>query len=218
MTARVWAILPIKSLHAAKQRLGCSLSAEQRRLLMLISARDVLTALCDCKRLAGTLVVSKDADALALAREFGVDTLAAESDHGQSDAVTRAVGHLQDRGVTATVTIPGDAPLLTAADVDCICDTLRTQPSLTLISNIDGTGTNCIGASPPDLIRYQFGHNSLLRHTHAAREADVEFSVLKLPRLELDIDTESDVAAILKQPPRTATQRFLITTGLRAAS
>lgn len=216
--AAVWAILPIKSLDSAKQRLSNILSPDERRVLMLNSARDVLAALSRSSRLSGILLVSKDATALALGREYGVRTLMVDSDNGHSDAINQAVEFLRKQDVTAIVTIPGDAPLLTAQDVDIVCDSLTTRPSLTIVSNSDGTGTNCIGASPPDLIPYQFGCNSFERHVSSAHDAGVEPTILNLPRFELDIDTEYDVAELMKNQPRTATQKFLLASELALVS
>lgn len=206
----VWAILPIKSLDNAKQRLSEILSADERRVLMLNSARDVLAALSRSSRLSGILLVSKDATALALGREYGARPLMVDSDNGHSDAINQAVEFLRKQDVTATVTIPGDAPLLTARDVDDVCDALKKSPSLVIVSNSDGTGTNCIGASPPNLIPYQFGCNSFARHVSSANDAGVKPTILNLPRFELDIDTESDVAALMNEQPLTATQKFLV--------
>lgn len=214
----IWAILPIKSLDCAKQRLSNLLTAEQRRTLMLSSAEDVLKALSESKQLSGILLISKDSTVLDLGREYAAEVLVPSGDEGQSDAINRAVEFLRARGVAATLTIPGDAPLLTADDVDRICATLGDRPSLTLVSNLDGTGSNCVAASPPDLIRYQFGHDSFTRHQLAAREAGIALKVLNLPRLELDIDTEADIEALLRHRPTTATQQFLLASGFGAGN
>lgn len=206
----VWAILPIKSLDSAKYRLKNVLSPDERRALMLNSSKDVLAALTRSSRLSGVLLVSKDPTVLELGRKYGVRSLIVESDNGHSDAINQAVELLGRKGVAATLTIPADAPLLTAEDIDIVCDSLSTKPSLTIVSNSDGTGTNCIGASPPDLIPYQFGSDSFSRHVSLARDAGIEPTILHLPRLELDIDTQSDIAALMKNQTRTATQKFLL--------
>lgn len=214
----IWAILPIKSLRCAKQRLRKLLTPEQRRTLMLNSTEDVLKALNKSKQLTGILLISKDSAVLALGHEYAAEVLVPASDEGQSDAINRAVEFLRARGVAATITIPGDAPLLTANDIDSVCATLQSRPSLTLVSNLDGTGSNCIAASPPDLIRYQFGRDSFMRHQSAARDAGIALEVLNLPRLELDIDTEADIEALLRHRPRTATQHFLLASGFGAGN
>ncbi|MGI9219596.1 MAG: 2-phospho-L-lactate guanylyltransferase [Woeseiaceae bacterium] len=210
----IWAVLPVKSLTAAKQRLAGVLSAAERRALMLHSTRDVLRALSRSSDVSGILLVSRDKTALQLGSEFGAQPVLTESDDGQSAAVESAVKLLAKRGVRRTLTIPGDTPLLTPQDVDAICRTLSAANPLTIVSNLDGTGTNCIAASPPDLIPYQFGENSFERHVSAARSAGIEPHVLRFPGLELDIDTQADLVALMAQAPNTETQRFLTESGI----
>ncbi|NCF74349.1 MAG: 2-phospho-L-lactate guanylyltransferase [Gammaproteobacteria bacterium] len=210
----VWAILPIKSLDGAKQRLRNILSPNERKELMLNSARDVLTALTRSSRLSGILLVSKDKNAVALGNEFGVRILKVGSDNGQSEAIEQAATFLREHGVTSTLTIPGDAPLLLAEDVDIVCDTLKKGPAITIVSNVDGTGSNCIGASPSNSIPYQFGTNSFTKHVASAYELGIEPKILSLPRLELDIDTVSDVSRLMKLASRTRTQKFIAKSGI----
>jgi len=213
-TPPVWAILPVKSFGNAKQRLRTVLTPNERRKLMHNSLRDVLTALRENSRLAGVLMVSRDPVALAMGREFGVRPLTIDADSGQSDAIDSAVRFLRSEGVTATMTIPGDTPLVMAEDIDSVCDTLGKAPAVTIVPNVDGTGSNCIGASPPDLIPYQFGDNSFAKHVSSANNACVEPTILELPRLELDIDTTGDIARLMDYEPRTATQKYLLESGV----
>ena len=210
----IWAILPVKSLTAAKQRLGGVLDAKERRALMLHSTRDVLRALSRSSELSGILLVSRDKTALQLGSEFGAQPMLTDSDDGQSAAIEGAVRLLAQQGVGKTLTIPGDTPLLTPQDVDAVSRTLSVANSLTIVSNVDGTGTNCIAASPPDLIPYQFGHNSFERHVSTARSVGIEPKVLRFPGLELDIDTQADLVALMAEAPITETQRYLIESGI----
>ncbi len=213
-TPPIWAILPVKSFRNAKQRLSSALTPSERRKLMHNSLWDVLTALGQSSRLAGILMVSRDPDALAMGREFGVRLSAIDADAGQSDAIDRAVRFLRSEGVTATLTIPADAPLVMARDIDSVCDTLGKAPAVTIVPNMEGTGSNCIGASPPDLIPYQFGDNSFAMHVSSAHKACVEPRILELPRLELDIDTTGDIARLMDYEPRTATQKYILESGI----
>ncbi len=213
-TPPVWAILPIKLFRNAKQRLRTALTPNERRLLMHNSLWDVLTALNQSSRLAGILMVSRDLDALAMGHEFGIRSSIIDADAGQSDAIGRAVQFLRSEGVAATLTIPGDTPLVMAEDIDSVCDSLGAAPAVTIVPNTDGTGSNCIGASPPDLIPYQFGDNSFAKHVSSARNACVEPRILRLPRLELDIDTTGDIARLMDYEPRTATHKYLLESGI----
>ncbi len=63
----VWAVVPVKQLARAKQRLSGLLGPEQSRLLCDAMLDDVLAALTAARGLAGILVVSSDPAARALA-------------------------------------------------------------------------------------------------------------------------------------------------------
>jgi hypothetical protein len=61
----VWAVVPVKELADAKQRLSSCLSPEERRALATIMLEDVLDALSAVKQLAGIIVVTVDPRSLA---------------------------------------------------------------------------------------------------------------------------------------------------------
>ncbi len=61
--------------------------------------------------------------------------------------------------------MPGDVPLITAADVESI---LARHSRFTLVPDTEGDGTNCIVSSPPNLIRYRFDGHSFKPHAEAA--------------------------------------------------
>ena len=63
----IWAIVPVKSLGNAKQRLAGVLSVEARRRLMLVMLREVLTTLSGIDAIAAVMVVTPDPQAAELA-------------------------------------------------------------------------------------------------------------------------------------------------------
>ena len=65
---RVWAVVPVKELAGAKQRLSSCLSAEERRTLATTMLEDVLEAVSAVRELAGVLVVTVDPAATSLAQ------------------------------------------------------------------------------------------------------------------------------------------------------
>ena len=90
----MWAIVPLKSLEAAKQRLATVLTAAERRDLMLAMARDVLGALYGSTRLAGILIVSRTTESDALARAFSTERFAESPEADLPTALTQACDHL----------------------------------------------------------------------------------------------------------------------------
>lgn len=67
----IWAVVPIKELDGAKQRLAPLLSPAQRRALIEVMMGEVLEAVAGAKRLAGILVVTLDPQATAIGRRLG---------------------------------------------------------------------------------------------------------------------------------------------------
>ena len=103
----MWAVVPLKQLEQAKARLADVLSADERRALMLAMARDVLTALSRSRRLTGILIVSRTAEADALAQSFGTERYAESPNANLSQALTQASDYLISRLQAAGAMIVG---------------------------------------------------------------------------------------------------------------
>jgi len=211
----MWIILPIKNLDQAKQRLSGGLSESERRTLFRTMLEDVLTSLTEVRGKTGILIVSREAKARELAQRFGAELLEEPENTGQSDAVQRGVDWVKARGGRGVVTIPGDAPGLTAAEIDELIALNGTDDrSLTLSPSHDRRGTNCIVATPPDLIPFHFGHQSFQPHLAEAEAAGVTPKIRPLPGIGLDIDTPEDVLKFLDMNTDTRTHRLLEESGI----
>ena len=212
--SQVWAILPVKSIGAAKQRLSGALSARERRDLFRHMLADVLAAVRDTKSLDRLLVVTRDPEVKALAEHHRARIFSTDADDGQSAAVNAAARMLSDEGVRRVITLPGDVPLVTAAEIDAVCDSLETVAAMTIVPNSDETGSNSIACSPPCAIRFMFGEMSFPRHLREAEQREIATRVLRLAGLSLDIDVVSDLVELLRREATTATQRFLLSSGI----
>lgn len=212
----MWIVLPIKNLDQAKQRLASELTPGERRELFLTMLRDVLTALAQVKGLDGILLVSRDPAATALSEEFGTALIDEPANIGQSEAVQRGVDWIIARGGKGVVTIPGDAPLISAAEVEDLLSVNSTgDRALTLSPSHDRRGTNCVVARPANLINFHFGHQSFQPHLAEAEKAGMTARIRPLPGIGLDIDTPEDVLKFLDvDGPQTGTRRFLEQTGI----
>ena len=130
-------------------------------------------------------------------------------------AVQRGVDHVLGKGGRGIVTVPGDAPALTPFEIDgLIALNGNSEPALTLCPSHDRRGTNCIVATPPDLIRFHFGHESFGPHMQEAEAIGITARIRPLPGLGLDIDTPEDVLKFLDLPHTTRTHRFLTENGI----
>jgi 2-phospho-L-lactate/phosphoenolpyruvate guanylyltransferase len=184
------AILPVKNLARAKQRLAPELGALQRREVAGALLEDALD-LCEATGFLAWFVVSDDPQVLSAASARGLETLR-DPGAGLNPALELGIGHVRARGARSLTVLPVDVPLATAEDLRDILDTGATSDAVVVPSEGDG-GSNALYVSPPDLFAPRFGPDSLMAHVRAAEELKVRCAVLPLPRLSLDLDTVEDV-------------------------
>jgi len=208
----IWAIVPIKTFDQAKKRLATVLSLEERRLLMLAMARDVLTALARCSRLAGVLIVSRTAEADALAQTFGTERYAESPDADLSDALSQARDYLvENLHATGVMIVPADVPLISAVEIDEI---LAEHDGVTVVPDDEHLGTNGLICSPPDIVRFRFDGRSFRPHVEAAFAAGVTPRIVPSARFALDVDTPDDLRALLGADPASQTGIYLVKSGI----
>src|SRR5262249_50434496 len=114
-----YAIIPAKGFSGAKHRLATFLQPHERRLLARAMLTDTLTACSQATGLEGVGVVTGDRDVAEVAGAFGAAVLWESQAQGHSQAVAFGA-QVCRRGSTSMLTLPGDLPLLTAADVQAI--------------------------------------------------------------------------------------------------
>jgi 2-phospho-L-lactate guanylyltransferase len=213
---KTWAILPVKTVESAKQRLSDVLSGRERQQLFHEMLADVMAAISDSKCLAGLAMVTRDPVIIKLGNQIGARIFKVDIDSGQSAAVSFAARSLASDGIENTISIPGDVPLMSGTEIDAVCRSIEDAPSVTIVPNFDGTGTNSLACSPPDVIPYEFGSNSFARHSNSASNAAIACRVLRLPGLGLDIDDRDDLINLLQRDAATRTHSFLTNSGIAA--
>jgi 2-phospho-L-lactate guanylyltransferase len=191
----VAAVLPLKSLPGAKQRLAGQLTSGPRQALVEAMFADVLVALRRCERVSRIIVVSADHGAQRLAGGYGADVLD-DDDSGHSRAALRGVARARELGLERVLLVPGDCPLLDAADVDALLARPPDPPRVLVVPDRHGTGTNALLLAPPDAISPAFGEGSCARHQQIARAAGVAAEVVPVATLALDVDTPEDLEAL----------------------
>ena len=180
------ALIPVKELSKAKARLAPVLDEAGRRELITAFYRDVLAAALDCPALDSVGVVSRDADALALASEAGAEAMAEPGD--LNDSLDSAAKTLADRAIDRVLVLHADLPLVSAKAIETIA---RSSSDVALVASGDG-GTNAL-VCPVGAFRFQYGPGSAQQHREAAWNVDLEPELLELPDLALDIDTPGDL-------------------------
>jgi 2-phospho-L-lactate guanylyltransferase len=214
MDRPLWAVVPVKDLQHAKQRLAAVLSAPERRGLFAAMLEDVLAALAASERLAGVLVVTRDVQAQSLAARYGAWVLVEPANRGHTAASTLGAATLAAEGAAGMLQLPADLPLLTPADVDAVLQAHAQAPSITLVPSRDRLGSNAVACSPPDLLPLRFGDDSFSPHLERARALGVEPRIVERPGLALDVDTSADLAAFLAAPSATRAYAYLTRSGI----
>ena len=126
----LWAVVPVKERVSAKERLAPMLQPEVRQALALAMLEDVLMALTATPGIAGLLVVTVDAEAGRLATSYGGRVIEAGARDGHTGAVTAATRLLAAEGRGGMLTLPGDIPLVTPAEIESV---LSSAPSGALL-------------------------------------------------------------------------------------
>lgn len=210
----LWIIVPVKDTRASKQRLGACLTGEQRKALALVMLEDVLDAIAAAAGLGRCLIVTIDPDATALAGRLGARVLTAGATEGHTGAVTAASRLLAAEGARGFLTLPGDIPGVTPAEITQLLAAHRRAPAFTIAPAHDELGSNAVLCSPPGAVPLRFGENSFFPHLDAARQAGIEPTVLHLPGIALDIDTPEDLARFMCSEPQVPTRTFRFLEGL----
>jgi 2-phospho-L-lactate guanylyltransferase len=203
----VWAIVPVKPLAFAKSRLAPLLTPEQRQVLSRELLRHILQVLSRVEGLDGVLVVSNDAEVLALAETEGAVGLPERRpdfrslrDFGSFEhraslnrALAQATEWVKGHGGGAVLILPVDLPLLQPADVREILQAGRVGPVVVIVPCRRGEGTNALLVRPPGLIEYRFGPGSFAQHGRQAVRKGAALRVYRSSHLELDLDLPEDV-------------------------
>lgn len=204
----IWAVVPIKETLAAKQRLTERLPAAARRQLALAMIEDVLAALGEVRELAGVIAVTVDPTAAEIARRYGARVSELAARDGHTGAVTATARQLARDGC-GMMTMPGDIPMVTAAEIREVLAAHAAAPAFTIVPARDLMGSNCIVMSPADAVPLRFGEDSYVPHLAAAEHAGISPQVLRLPGIGHDVDTPEDLAALEQVPRPTRTHALL---------
>jgi 2-phospho-L-lactate guanylyltransferase len=183
------AVIPVRSLEGAKSRLGEALDAEERRELVERLLRRTVEAALAAPSVDGVVVVSPDAEVLALASSLGAGTVA-QASQGLNQALVEARAAVPERA--RLLVLPGDLPRVAPDVLETLLADAPPAPSVVLVTDRHGRGTNALVLDPAGVIPFAFGGDSREAHACLARAAG---ATLREPESELriDLDTPDDL-------------------------
>jgi 2-phospho-L-lactate/phosphoenolpyruvate guanylyltransferase len=189
------AILPVKKLEDAKQRLSDVMPSGFRRALAEAMYSDVLIALRRAKSVDQVIVVTADRAAARIAEGNGTIVL---QDTGSSHSEGAIIGlrRAHEMRVPRALLVPLDCPLLDPAELDELIARRVPRDSALIIPDRHGEGTNGLLLTPPAALIPSFGEGSCQRHVDLATERGSTPEVVEVPTLALDIDTPDDLQTL----------------------
>lgn len=204
-----FAIVPVKDLSKAKERLSSILPQDIRTSLAYAMLEDVLRALSGSDLLDRKFIVSLDKKAIKIAEDLGIEVIHEKEQKGESASVDFASAVCKEMGAKSVLVIPGDAPLITTEDIDFILEREGEAPSAILVPARDFLGTNAILRKPPDAFPSMFGHDSYRKHIEEAAKRDINIDSFENPRIALDIDNPEDLREFASIKSNTKTYELL---------
>lgn len=192
----LWAIIPVKPLRRGKSRLAGSLSEDERTELNRTLLEHTLKTLSGLKELEEVLVISRDPQALTIARNHGARTVRENGQPELNTALKRATVIAQVYATRGVLVLPADLPLITREDVLTLIQHADDPPVVVIAPDRHGKGTNALLMSPSGLIEYDFGEDSFQRHCERVRESGARLEIVDLPSLGLDLDIPEDLEII----------------------
>ncbi|TMQ20052.1 MAG: hypothetical protein E6K82_18000 [Candidatus Rokuibacteriota bacterium] len=126
------AAVPVKDVTNAKQRLMRVLDGPERRELARAMLIDVLRAFGGAG-VDRVWVVTREPEVAAIARSLGAEPLAEAENRGHTAAVATAQAEAARVGARAFLTIPGDVPCVSGAEIRALVAALTGPPAAVFV-------------------------------------------------------------------------------------
>jgi 2-phospho-L-lactate guanylyltransferase len=154
-------------------------------------------------------VVTVDAVIGDYASRAGCRVLIGAASDGHTAAVMAASRLLAAEGRDGMLTLPGDIPLVTPAEIATLLAAHRPGRAFTIAPSHDEGGSNGILMSPPDAMALQFGDDSFHPHCAAAAACGLDPAIVNLPGFACDLDNPEDIGRFLAIPSQTRARAVL---------
>ena len=194
----LWALVPVKTLEGAKQRLKNFLGTDREGFTVAM-LKDVLAALYESKEVSQIAVVTADPRVAAIAKQGGLVVVDEVESNGLNEALELGLDAIRRMGGERIAIIPADIPLMTGPETDRMVHELQIQrqargDGVTGIGpSKDLGGTNFLYIETGRPFPLMFGPGSYRRHQECAIEHGSQPVALHSPTLSLDIDEDKDL-------------------------
>ena len=201
-----WAMVPVKPLRRGKSRLSEILTPVQRMELNRYLLTHTLEVLRQIPEIEHTLVISRDPEALAIARRHGARTVTESRPSNLNLALQRASILAEQSRTPAVLIVPSDLPALGVADIEALLTAATASPALVIAPDFREDGTNALLVHPPHWLQFSFGPQSFLRHCQQAQQVNAQLHVIRRPGLMYDLDRKEDFFHLAEYLPSQLVQ------------
>ena len=196
----IWAIVPVKPLRRGKSRLAGTLTEDERTELNRQLLAHTLDTLKNTPEIEQTLVISRDPQALAVARDHDARTVLEDGSPHLNTALERATVVAKVYATSGVLILPADLPLISQEDIQKLVSVANQHERVVVITpDRHKEGTNALLISPAGIIEYDFGPQSFSRHCELARKAGARLEICTLPSIELDLDLPEDLELVAEK-------------------
>lgn len=195
----LWAIVPVKPLRRGKSRLADVLTSTERTDLNRYLLENTIHTLKGIRAIEQVLVISRDSEALALARDLGARTVQENRRSDLNVALARATVVAKTYTTRGVLILPVDLPLVTTEDVQSMLERVGVPPVVVVAPDRSHNGTNALLVCPTGLIEYEYGPGSFDRHCDRARAVGARLEICELPSLSLDLDNAEDLELVARE-------------------
>ncbi|MFV0296957.1 MAG: 5-amino-6-(D-ribitylamino)uracil--L-tyrosine 4-hydroxyphenyl transferase CofH [Hyphomicrobiaceae bacterium] len=194
-----YAVVPVKALSAAKQRLAPALAAEPRRRLVMAMLEDVLATLSRVPAITHVLVVTRDSMIAELATGRGATVIGEPEGADLNQSLAFGLQEASARGASRALLLPADVPLATPTDIEAILRAAGPQ-AVVIAPDTARQGTNALLLPLPAPFVPRFGLDSFARHCTLAAAQNLGLHILERDGLAHDIDLPDDVERLSGRP------------------
>jgi 2-phospho-L-lactate guanylyltransferase len=152
-----------------------------------------IDTLIELPQLEQVLVISRDPEALSLARDHGARTVLEDGAPHLNIALARATVIATTYAARGVLILPADLPQISVEDIQTMIDAGQDPPVVVIVPDYKREGTNAMLVNPAGLIQYDFGPDSFDRHVDQGNAKGIEVKVLELPSLAHDVDLPEDL-------------------------
>lgn len=190
------AIIPVKSFSKAKTRL--TISSEKTVDICKLMLGEVLQTISATKKIDNTIIVSHDQSAFDIGKKFGVIEVFDELESGVNNAITLADEYISDSEFDTSIILPQDIPFFNSSDLDNLFSFFQRKNSVIIVPSRQFDGTNSLIRNPSRIMTTRYDEGTYKSHLDEARCNNIDFSLVLIRRLMLDIDSQNDIEFAMK--------------------